>query len=322
MAKENTFRKLLLRASQGKANVSEYKKLEKLVINIERKGTGISENEIKDSRRKVLDRVLSEVEEKPVRSIFLWTKYAASIALIIGLTWWLSSQKVVETSTSPIAMVEIHTEGGERRTMILPDGSEVVMNANSSISYPENFEGTKREITLKGEAFFKVKRNTEKPFVVYSSDVITTVLGTSFNIYENEEETSVTVVSGKVKVQAKEGNDQVAYLVKDDQLVYLKSTGLISMNQTNSRLYADWSKGILHFDNLSFDEAIQKLENWYKVDIECSSKDLLNRSLKGTYDNKPLEYILEDLKFILDLKIRYENDSTIQIIQNETSIKQ
>ncbi|MEH0152772.1 FecR domain-containing protein [Limibacter armeniacum] len=316
MKVEEAFRKLLRRAGQGTASTEEYQQLDKLVQKKLVESNKLSAEEISNSRERVLGRININEGKKRKQIILYWASYgtvAAVIILLFGIGFYQFDQNQNLPSTTPLARVEIQTVSGDRQTIVLPDGTEVVLNSNSSLSYPIVFEENLRSVTLRGEAYFKVKRNTKKPFVVHSADVVTTVLGTSFNIREATDEVAVTVTSGKVKVNPVADESNAVYLERNDQAIYKANTGNIVLNSAEADLYADWSKEILHFNNVPLSEAIPELEKWYGVNITVKSANLFSRSLQGSYQDKTLKYVMDDIKFIFDLKVNYLNDSTIQI---------
>ena len=130
----------------------------------------------------------------------VWRMAAAvAVVAIAGAgVWFVNKGRAVnEMLTQKV------TQSGQKSTLVLADGTQIRLNAESSLSYPEKFEGNTREVVLEGEAFFDVARDESRPFIIKSGDLVTTVLGTTFNVkaFPNEQ-MAVTVVSGKVAVQA------------------------------------------------------------------------------------------------------------------------
>ena len=127
----------------------------------------------------------------------MWLRVAASVVLLLGLGYWW----YVNPAADPGRLVEIQTAEGETQNIILPDGSTVWLNENTTFSYMDKFEV--RQVNLNGEAFFQVDRQEENPFIILSGEATTTVLGTSFNVraYPDEPAVEVTVESGKVALK-------------------------------------------------------------------------------------------------------------------------
>jgi ferric-dicitrate binding protein FerR (iron transport regulator) len=137
---------------------------------------------------------------------FIYWGMAACLLLLIisyaGFNYWMDHQNASRVSNLPSVM-EKRTEYGQKLTVSLPDGSIVKLNAGSSISYPAEFSGNKREVRFSGEGFFEVAKDSSKPFIIESDGIFTKVLGTSFNLrsYSNEGKINVAVVTGKVEVR-------------------------------------------------------------------------------------------------------------------------
>ena len=130
-----------------------------------------------------------------------YMKVAASIALAVVV---ISTYLLWQGTGQPngLAMLEKTTQHGQKSTVVLEDGTKISLNSGSRLTYPAQFDKDSREVVLEGEAFFEVTRNTEKPFIVRSGDLVTTVLGTSFNIKAfPTENIAVTVATGKVRVE-------------------------------------------------------------------------------------------------------------------------
>lgn len=128
---------------------------------------------------------------------FNWAKIAV-ITLAVSVVG-VMTLAIYHEGTTSIQYSEFRVSSGID-SVNLPDGSEIVLKANSSIKYPSHFPGKSREVSLEGEAFFKVKKDTEHPFIVKTENLTTEVLGTSFNIRSGQHYSVVTVATGRVKV--------------------------------------------------------------------------------------------------------------------------
>ncbi len=147
--------------------------------------------------------------------------------------------------------------GGEY-TLVLADGSKVFLNAESSLKYPVLFSGDLRKVKLEGEAYFEVKRNPEKPFVVDIGGMQVNVLGTTFGIraYADEREIRTTLVSGRVNVSA---GKQVYELKPSEQAVFDKQTEAVKVAAVDTELFVGWKDGRLVFDNCSLERIFERL---------------------------------------------------------------
>lgn len=136
-------------------------------------------------------------------------RWAAAVVLFLGIGWWYSQQNnsksVIYTelvANAPTALIQKENNTDKPLLITLSDGSSILLQHGSRLSYPADFEGDKREVYLDGEAFFEVAKNPEKPFLVYANELVTKVLGTSFNIksFKGQKDIQVIVRTGKVSV--------------------------------------------------------------------------------------------------------------------------
>ena len=251
------------------------------------------------------------VVKMPAKKMFFYA--AASIALLLAFGFLGKTMLFREDTRKQVHFLSYQTQKGEKKIIELPDGSKVHLNAATRVHYPAEFSGNERNIALTGEAFFLVAEDEKRPFTVHSGDLVTTVLGTSFNVSAfAENDTRITVVSGKVKVANQSGNAAMV-LTKGEQAVYDKKAGNLSKTTVNVAPYTGWLSGTLHFEGITLGKAIARMERWYNINIECSSSSLLERNIRGVYEKEPLETVLEDLQFMLDLKYELVNDSLVVI---------
>ena len=172
--------------------------------------------------------------------------------------------------------------GGEYEVR-LPDGSYVWMNADSEIRFPVVFTGQTRQVSLKGEAYFKVSKDALRPFVVKMNGVNVRVLGTSFNVrsYADEGQVVTTLVEGKVKV-----NDQD--IVAGEQAVYSKNDGKTTVRQVEVEQYVAWQEGTFVFRNERLENVMKTLGRWYGVEfhfIDERAKEIRIGARFGRYDD-------------------------------------
>ena len=146
------------------------------------------------------------------------------------------------------------------------EGSKVFLNAESSLKYPVLFSGDLRKVKLEGEAYFEVKRNPEKPFVVDIGGMQVNVLGTTFGIraYADEREIRTTLVSGRVNVSA---GKQVYELKPSEQAVFDKQTEAVKVAAVDTELFVGWKDGRLVFDNCSLERILKDLGRWYSFEV-------------------------------------------------------
>src|SRR5882757_5500278 len=142
-------------------------------------------------------------EKKPLRRRLTAILAIAATLITIGTAVWLIHRTSRPKDTSPLAtLTKKTTERSEYKYLLLPDSTQVWLNASSSLEFPDHFKPGKREVILSGEAYFDVKHADKSPFVIHTGKISTTVLGTAFNIkaYPDRENIIVSVSRGKVKV--------------------------------------------------------------------------------------------------------------------------
>lgn len=162
---------------------------------------------------------------------------------------------------------EISVAYGEKRQLLLPDSSEVWLNAGTILKYSERFADARRQVYLDGEACFSVRKNAEKPFIVQTSRLSVKVLGTRFNVkaYSADERITTTLSSGKVEVSTPSHSPRI--LKPNEQLTYDKRTSRIGIARVPTADAEGWMTGKLIFTDASLAEIQQTLERRYNVVI-------------------------------------------------------
>jgi transmembrane sensor len=201
----------------------------------------------------------------------------------------------------------------QKTVVTLPDRSVVQLHAGSSLTYPEAFASGTREVILTGEAFFEITKDATKPFVVRSGDVSTTVLGTSFNVQAfPHENTSVTVITGKVQVSGKEGSAATTVvLTPGNQAVYDYRHQAIMTSAVTVEKYISWRDNIITFHNTSLEEAGEKLGRWYGVTLTFENEAVKHCRISGRYKDQQLEDVLESIEYMYNIKSKVNQKSVI-----------
>ena len=261
----------------------------------------------------------------------LWYKVAAVLALAVLSSLPLYYMWQQGSSQETTQALTYATSGRQRSTITLADGSTVQLNTNSQLICPPAFNGDTREVTLRGEAFFTIIRDTNKPFLVKTAHLTTQVLGTSFNIKAfPEQPTAVTVASGKVKVSPLEGastdpdgsrapikaegqepppmsSASTLVLTQAEQALFDPQTGTLKKKQVNAERFLAWKDGTLLFEKNNFSEVAEILEQWYGIQVTVENPQLDQCSVSGKFMEHPtLHKVLDGLQFIY--KIEYEFD--------------
>lgn len=240
---------------------------------------------------------------KKVPLIRYWISAAAVVIVLITTTLMLSR---LDEKDKKILVVDSKTitksnPAGQKSKIFLPDGSVVWLNSESELTYEENFNDSVRSISLSGEAFFEVIKDSKRPFVVYTGNVSTTAIGTAFNIEATEPgKVIVSLTSGIVNVEAvkNDGISELVQLMPGQGALYNSSNRddfeLISVNPVH---VTQWKDGILRLQNATLDETVKKLERWYNVQISLENKPMRMWNANGVFDNEYLENVLHSLSF-------------------------
>ncbi|QIA08919.1 FecR family protein [Draconibacterium halophilum] len=216
---------------------------------------------------------------------------------------------------------DISTAYGTQTEFELADGTKVWLNSGSRIHYPNSFNNMEeRRIELVGEAFFEVTKNAEKPFVVQTSALDVKVLGTAFNVsaYENAPDLTVALKEGKVSLlKANSGDDNaLVSLTPNEVAVYNnKEKDIVIHKERSLNKYNAWKDGRIVFFEDGIETVVQKLENWYNVDVEIADEELNELIFTATFINESLEQVLNLLS--ISSPIDY---SIIQASKNKNGI--
>lgn len=251
-------------------------------------------------------------QETKVRKLFpSWVAAAAIVGLLALGFWW--AYQADSTITVPMAFIE--TMDQETKEVVLPDGSTVVLNENSSLSYNQNFNN--RVVTLKGEAFFEVTKRANQPFEILTTTTKTTVLGTSFNVraYANKA-TEVAVKTGKVKVEGLEGKKEQVLLLPNEVAVYHKETNQLQKKIDEGQNAMAWKTKRLSFENTELREVFGVLEQYFDINIEGDSV-LLNCRYTGFFEEPKLEEILDIIVFAIPANLKVQKSNKKYIVTGE-----
>ena len=214
---------------------------------------------------------------------------------------------------------EIHVQkGGRANTVLLSDGSKVILNAATTFRYPTSFDGEKRQVYLDGEAYFEVSKNSEKPFVVKLKKQEITVLGTIFNVqaYGHESYSEVTLLTGRILLEAfNERGESMSrmYLKPDQKALSDNSTGSVSLQEVNASLSNAWINGEYKFKDEPLASIVKRLENYYNVKIHLEDKRLEKIRYTGTFS---LDQDILDVFRIID----YEKQLIFKRVEKEIFI--
>ena len=262
-------------------------------------------------RQHLLGRIKNRiVDEKPRRRNLRPMKIAAAAGVFIMAATMIFFFKDKDRA-GRLEYITKTTQIGQRASYVLPDSSKVSLNAASSITFPPQFNGDRRVVQLKGEAFFEIVKNKRQPFIVESAGIRTKVLGTSFNIRAyHGEDIEVTVATGKVHVELLDKlspqNIEEILLTANDQAVYDHANGSITQKSVDIRKYLAWHSKELILENTSVRDAILMLEKRFDQKIILSDRGVGNCVIRrARYEKESLETILKGMQSFLDFEYEF-----------------
>jgi len=237
-------------------------------------------------------------QKKNKRNIFkrkIW-QYAAAASFLLLFASAIYYYSSAPRNTEIVNYKEVIVPKGEIKKILLPDGTTIAINSDSKLKYDQNFSGEYREVFLQGEAWFDVKHNSKKPFVVHTHENDITVLGTAFNIcaYPDENIFKTTLERGKITVS--HNNEKAVELGVNQTYIFIKDINKQEIVETNNiETYSAWKDGVLVFQNQKFDCILRKLERSHNVIFNIKNTEVENCKYTGTFSAKA------DIVSILDI---------------------
>lgn len=234
--------------------------------------------------------------------------------------WWLTVAAILTTAIISFLymsnMSSTHryeTSYGETRTLLLPDSSTVILNANSIITFNTDWdEKVAREVWLDGEAFFEVVHTrNHQPFQVKVGDGLAVeVLGTSFNVYHRKEDTKVVLNSGKITLSYPEDKKEKKIVMKPGELVEYKRDR-ISKRDVDPNIYAAWTENKIILNQTTLQEMIIMAKDNYGIEISVDSEQMLQQTVSGSMPIGNAESFVDQIAMAFQLKINRENNKIL-----------
>lgn len=222
---------------------------------------------------KQVEKRLDFAKRKEIRTLFIrFARIAAVIFIplfsVLSAWWFVHNQPAPE-----LTLIECFVPNGEIRDITLPDNSKVRINSGSTLFYPSEFRGKKREIYLSGEAKFMVAQDTKRPFVVKTNDMNVEALGTVFNIFSYPDNlyTTATLAEGKIKVDIK-STDESFILEPHEQIQFDKKSAHSLQQQARLDYVLAWEKGQMVFQKATLYDIVKEIERRFDVTIYLNSK--------------------------------------------------
>ena len=233
---------------------------------------------------------------------------AASVVALILVGYFLFQKETTNGSGHDLDIVTMKKEAtGEKITDTLKDGSIITINKNSSISYTNQFNVEARELDLRGEAFFQVKPDKAKPFIISTEDLKIEVVGTAFNVRKisSTGDIEVQVQTGIVKMYTSENS----LMVKKGQTgIYAKGDRTLRLKDTIDINSIGYATNSFYFNDILLIDACKYLAHAFNVDIKIDPKKFGECRLTAQFDNKSLNYILEVINATFNTNSRKEGN--------------
>jgi len=235
---------------------------------------------------------------------------AAMFLLVIGIGY-ASFQIYKQHSLNQTFTSKNHES---RKIILLADGSKVTLNAGSEIVYPKVFKGKERRIQLKGEAFFNISKNRNKPFIISVENAEIKVLGTSFNVIAKNSQVEVLVESGKVQFARTNNPNDKLILEKGDFGVLIDSS--IKKTSLKDENYLSWKTRKLVFKNMPLKAVSKIIDRTYQVQIRFEDTVIMKNNINTSFNDSPLDDVLENL--CRPFHLTYEKNGNQIIIRKLT----
>lgn len=203
-------------------------------------------------------------------------------------------------------LFEVIADKGEKASLTLPEGSKVAINSDSKITYYNDYNQKNRYVKLAGEAYFEVKHNPEKIFIVECGDIKVRVLGTSFGIktYENEDNISIVLNSGKIQLTTPKEEIEMA---PNHRIIYNKARQTTTCERVNADDYTDWKQNRLRFENESLETIMKTISRMHNINIVFEDPQLKSQRFTGTIDNTNIKSVLDAIKLTSLIDYRSED---------------
>lgn len=203
-------------------------------------------------------------------------------------------------------LLEIVANKGQKASLVLPEGSSIALNSDSKIIYSNSYNIESRKVQLRGEAYFDVVRDPDKPFIVDCGDVRIKVLGTSFGIKSYEEDHTISIILESGKIQLNTPLEEIE-MSPNDYIVYDKQNKTTIIEKVNAKDYTDWRYNRLRFDNEKLETIMKTISRMHNIDIVFENKEIGDMKFTGTIDNTHIESILDAIKLTSSIAYKIDN---------------
>ena len=259
---------------------------------------------------------LNKQQEKPAveqrRRIPEWLKIAAAVLITFSVSWVsFHTKKTVEEPV--VAMNTIRVPAGQTVNMTLADGTNIWLNARTTLKYPAVFTGNQREVILDGEGFFDVAHNLKQPFVVHTGEYDIMALCTQFDVeaYQQSDIFSTSLLEGSIQVTSVKDSAQ-SIVLKPNTIARLHEGRLITKDIADFNYYR-WREGLICFNNIPFSGLMEKLERCYGIKIVVQNNRVKNYKPTGKFRQcDGIDYALRVLQ--RNIRFKFEHDEENHVI--------
>ena len=246
-------------------------------------------------------------------SLLIW-QIAASVALI-AFIFFFGVKPTTET-VSLARNISVSSANGSVNKVLLSDGSIVWLKNNSALTYPAKFDGSTRNVILQGEALFEVAKDAKHPFIIQCGELITTVLGTSFNIKSTDNNVEVVVLTGKVSLTSAKSTtpDSIVnlFIVPNEKAVYNRGAKqLAKMSSAKEEVLAavNGTEYNMHFEDTRMDEIIGRIEGKFNMHVSLENARIGNCVVTADFTDQSLSKTLGILSSVLSIEYKVEKDT-------------
>lgn len=250
----------------------------------------------------------------PQRKLGFWRSIAAVAAvLLISFALYLEWPSL-QSRLHPVELTTLQVPIDQKSEITLTDGSRVWLNAGSALKYPKTFNGKTREVYLSGEAYFDVRHDASKPFIIHTGTLLTTVLGTAFNIKEDKNKRTIQVTVTRGKVSVANGNKLLGVITPNQQISFNTLKAEVVQATVDANAVIAWQQSDLHFDDVSFGDAVAQLQQHFNVKISFGNIKLKDCRFTGTsLRGEELEKILKVMCAFNNANYEIKPDGSIVI---------
>ena len=243
-----------------------------------------------------------------------WARWAAMICIPICIAFFTYNILSISNADQPRSPFIVKADKGDKATVVLPDGTDVILNSASQLSYLSDFGRNERRVQLEGEGYFKVAHDTRRTFIVQVGELEVKVMGTVFNVcaYSNDQDVTVVLLEGKVGVYTPSTSTTLS---PGEKINYNKSTRKLSTEKVYPDDYVSWTKGSLYFQNESLENIMKALSRVYDITIRIDSPKISEERFTGTIPGGGIQNALNII--MLTSPFRYEMEDSVIILKEK-----